>query len=373
MNKFGFIAHPIDRASFYDFFGAWGKYAKKLPERVVKNISKYIAPYELCSFDNIRSSKGISISGSVVAVQRLPIQIASSSEEQMLLLIEKCIKLCAKKGAQLIGLGGFTSVVGNEGEVLSRRTSVPLTSGNTLTASLALDGIFKASYLMNLALSDSTTAIIGATGDIGSICTKILSKKVKKLHIAARNEQRLQEFADMIKKYGNSTVDIFKYTKDAVKDADIILSATSAISTIIEPEYIKPGSIVCDVSLPANIAREVAKIRNDISVFEGGLAKIQYPEDIRNVRLNNILPKDSVFGCTAETMALTFEGRLEPYSIGRGNITEEKIFEIKNIATKHGITLSDFFCGYKFYTEQEIVGIRKNAERNIEKFYAAKR
>jgi predicted amino acid dehydrogenase len=373
MNKFGFIAHPIDTASFYDFLGAWGRFAKKMPERVIRDISNHIPPYKLCSYNNIRSKENISVAGVIVSIPRLPIQIASAPEEEILSLIEKGIKLCVRRGAQIVGLGGFTSVVGNEGEALSRRVSVPLTSGNTFTASLALDGIFKAAHLMELVLSGSTIAVIGATGDIGSICTKILSRKCKKLNIAARNEDKLQEFAAVIKKYGKSEVEVFKYTKDAVKDADIILSATSAVSTIIEPEYLKSGAIICDVSLPANIAREVTRIRNDVFVFEGGLAKIAYPEDIKNARLKSILPGNSIYGCAAETMTLTFEGKFEPYSIGRGNIKEEKIYEIKDMAAKYGITLSDFFCGYKFYTNEDINGIKMNAKKNKERMYVTQR
>jgi predicted amino acid dehydrogenase len=373
MNKFGFIVHPIDMASFYDFFGMWREIAKKLPERLVKNISSCLPSYLLCSFDNIRSSMGVSICGSIAAVPRLPIQIASISEDEMLGLIEAGIKLCAKNGAQVVGLGGFTSVVGNEGEVLSKRVSVPLTSGNTFTASLALDGVFKAASLMGLPLADATVAVIGATGDIGSICTKIFSKKVQKLNIAARNENKLQEVAADIREYGKAQVEVFKYTKDAVKEADIVLSATSAVSTIIEPEYLKIGAIVCDVSLPANIAREVTKVRNDVFVFEGGLAKIAYPDDIKDVRLKSILPGSSIYGCAAETMTLTFAGKFESYSIGRGNIKEEKIYEIKNMAAKYGIVLSDFFCSYKFYTNEDIDNIRKNAERNRDKAYATQR
>ncbi len=363
MNKFGFIAHPIDLTSFYDFLGPLGKIAKKLPRNMVKYITSILPSYELCSYNNIRSSMGLSVSGIIAAVPLLPIQIASLPEERVLDLIETGIRKCVKEGAQIVGLGGFTSVVGNEGEVLSKRVSVPLTSGNALTASLTLEGIYKATFLMNLTLSDCTVAILGSTGDIGSICTKILSKKVNKLNIAARNEKRLQEFSAIITRCGGAKVEVFKYTKDAVKEADIILSATSSVSTIIEPEHLKPGCIVCDVSLPANIAKEVTNIRNDIFVFEGGLAKIEHPEDIKKSILRNVLPRNSIFGCAAETIALTFENKFEPYSIGRGNITEEKIEKIREIAVKHGIALSDFFCGDKFYTERDIDNIIQNAER----------
>lgn len=373
MNKFGFIAHPIDSKTFYDFLGAWSTIAKYLPQSIVKTAVLNLPPYKLCSFDRIRSSQNIEISGSTITLPIMPSQIVSMPEGKALSMIEKAIKICEKEKAKIVGLGGFASVVGNEGEALSKRVSVPLTSGNTLTSSLALDGIYKAAYLMDINLAEATAAVIGATGDIGSICTKVLSKKVKKLNIAARNEKRLQDFAELISNYGNAQVEVFKYTKDAVRTADIVLTATSAVTTIVDAGNLKPGAIVCDVAIPANIAKEVVKTRDDILVFEGGLAKFPYPEDVYNKKLANLVPQNSMYGCVAETISLTLEEKFEPYSIGRGNITEEKLYRIKNISEKHGLTLSDFFCGYKFFTEEDIKNIRKNAERKKEEYYVTER
>jgi fatty aldehyde-generating acyl-ACP reductase len=370
MNKFGFIAHPIDFQTFYGHLGFLGKLLKILPDNISRRFNVSMPPRVLSSYDKIRFLNG-EISGEVVTVPLLPIQIASLGEERVLGLIKKGIELCARRGAQIVGLGGFTSVVGNEGEVLSKRVSVPLTSGNTLTSSLALDGIYKASYAMNLSLREATAAVIGATGDIGSICTKILSKKVRKLNIAARSEQKLNELADTIRRYGSADVEVFKYTKDAVKNADIVLSATSSVTTIIEPSNLKSGAIVCDVAIPANIAKEVAILRDDILVFEGGLAKLPYHGDIMNEAVKDLLPKNSMYGCLAETMVLALEGRFEPFSIGRGNITEDRIEEIKSMASKYGITVADFFCGYKLFSEEDIDNIRKNAEKNRDKAYVA--
>ena len=361
MNKFGFIAHPIDINSFYDFLGVWNVFAKILSEKTIKNIAAKLPPYKLCSLNKIRSSTGLAVSADVIAIPLLPIQIATFDEARVLSLIEKGIRMCERSGARIVGLGGFASVVGNEGQVLSDRVDVPLTSGNTMTAALTLEGIYKAARLMDIDLMDSVVAIIGATGDIGSICTKILSKKVKKVNIAARNEKKLQEFAKLITNYGNAKVEVFRYSKDAIKDADIILTATSAVTTVIEPMQLKSGSVVCDVAIPANIVREVVKARDDVLVFEGGLAKIAHMEDVKNKKLSHLVPVNGIYGCVSETMALTLEGRFEPYSIGRGNITEEKIEEIKNIAAKHGIVLSDFFCGYKFFTNKDIEKIKENA------------
>jgi predicted amino acid dehydrogenase len=370
MNKFGFIVHPIEKKAFYDYIGFTGKLMKILPGDLSDKLSFLLPPKCLSSYETIRSTKGV-VSGEVVIVPILPVQFASIDEEKVLNVIKKGINLCTKKGAQIVGLGGFASVVGNEGEALLKRVDVPLTSGNTLTASLALDGIYKAAYIMGITLSNAIVAIIGATGDIGSICTKVLSKKAGKLNIAARNEQKLQEFADGIRQLGKSRIEVFKYTKDAVRDADIVLSATSAITTIIDAANLKPGAIVCDVAIPANVAREVALLRNDILVFEGGLAKLLYPEDIMDEAVISLLPKNSVYGCIAETIVLALEERFEAYSIGRGNITERKLLEMKTMAENNGITVSDFYCGNEMFTEKDIDNIRENAERNKEKAYAS--
>lgn len=367
MHKFGFIAHPIDVNTFYDFFGSFSRLARLVPEQVIRSITPHLPPYTLCSFDRIRSSDGLAICGDVVTVPLMPIQIASLPEERVLRAIEKGIAICERSGAKIVGLGGFTSVVGNEGEVLSKRVHVPLTSGNTLTAALALEGIYKAAHLMDTVLADATVAVIGATGDIGSICTKIVSKKAKRLTIAARNETKLQEFAATVRSCGRATVEVFKYSRDAVKDADIVLTATSAVSTVIDPANLRPGAIVCDVAIPANIAREVARVRDDVFVFEGGLARIPHHEDLKSRRLSRILPEKGVYGCIAETMTLAFEGLFEPYSIGRGAITEEKVARISALAKKHGIELSDFFCGHAFYTDEDIERIRRNADRSRER------
>jgi len=362
-NKFAFVVHPIDLKSFYDFFGIWRGVVKRLPENFVKNMAIKLSPFKIITLNQIRSKQNLEICCEAIACPLLPIQMASLGEEFVLKRVVQAAQMGESLGAKIIGLGGFASVIGNEGEKVSKNVTTAVTSGNTYTAALTLEGIFKASELMDIDLSKSTATVIGATGDIGSICTKVLSKKVKKINIAARNEKKLNEFANLIRKISGKPVEVFKYVKDSIKDADIILTATSAISTIIDPRAIKAGAVVCDVAIPANIAKEVAYMRDDILVFEGGLAKLPFPEDMKYNRIKNLLPPNHIYGCLAETIALTFEGKFENYSIGRGNITEEKINEISGIAKQHGLMLADFFCGYKFFTDKDIKRVKENALR----------
>ncbi len=42
-------------------------------------------------------------------------------------------------------------------------------------------------------------------------------------------------------------------------------------------------------------------------------------------------------------MALALEGRFEPFSQGRGSITQERVEEIETIAARHGIYLAPLY------------------------------
>lgn len=361
----GFIGHPIDLEHLYKMVGPWSLFVKKIPPYMLDTILKRVSPYRLASVKNIRSAKDVLIDCNTIICPLLPAAMVSLDEEFVIGRITQAVNLAERYGAKIATLGGFTSVIGDEGRVVSKRVNIGVTSGNAYTASLAIDGIVKASYFMELDLEDATLAVIGATGDIGSICTRVLSRKVKKVNIVARNENRLMEFADNLRSAVSADISICRSTKDAIEGADIVLSVTSAISAIIDPDDLRPGAIVCDVAIPANIAKGLANTRDDIFVFEGGLAKLPYQSEVKDRKFNNLMPAGSIYGCLAEGIVLAFEGKFEDYSIGRGSITEERVEEISKIAKKHGVQLAEFFCGYRFYSEEDIETIKRNAKRNI--------
>lgn len=360
MNKFAFVAHALTREHLYETLGGFkGKMVSLLPRDILEKILLKGPPFKFGACKNVKSKTGLIIEGLGIICSLLPNQLLRLDEKFVLKKIAEGINRAKKERAQIISLGGFASVVGNEGYELSKVfKDIALTSGNTCTATLAIEGIVKASDILEIDLKDSTMTIIGATGDIGSICSKIFSKKVKKLNIVARDEKRLREFGDVLKKYQSAEIEAFKLSKEAIKKSDIILTTTTALTSLIEPSYLKPGVIVCDVSLPANVPREILEVRDDIFVFEGGLTKLPYYREVQGKNWNRLLPGDRTYGCLAEAMLLAFEGRFENYSLGRGNITEDKVWEMSRLLKKHGFELSDFFCGHKFLSKDDIENIK---------------
>ena len=82
------------------------------------------------------------------------------------------------------------------------------------------------------------------------------------------------------------------------------------------------------------------------TVFLGGLGQItgalKFAPDFHGILNRHPFP-DVVHGCLLEGMALAMEGRFEPFSQGRGFITQERVEEIEAIAARHGIYLAPLY------------------------------
>jgi len=108
--------------------------------------------------------------------------------------VREAMRIAQEAGAKIVGLGGFTSIVaGAQGEKLPREFGLAATSGNSLTAALAMAQIKTLLHRLNKRLSGRTVAVLGATGDIGKACTlALLAGGVTKLILVGRNWMKLE-------------------------------------------------------------------------------------------------------------------------------------------------------------------------------------
>jgi predicted amino acid dehydrogenase len=146
---------------------------------------------------------------------------------------------------------------------------------------------------------------------------------------------------------------------DALPEADLLLTVTSAVEAIIEPRHLKIGAVVCDVSRPRDVSRQVVAERNDVLVIEGGMVQVPGPVDFG---FDFGFPPGKAYACMAETMILAMEGRYESYTLGK-KIELDKVKEIARLAKKHGFRLAGFRSFEKAVTEEQIDRIRTNAQR----------
>ncbi|MFH0918340.1 MAG: NAD(P)-binding domain-containing protein, partial [Candidatus Omnitrophota bacterium] len=276
--------------------------------------------------------------------------------------VVKACRIAEKHGVGIVTLGGFTSIVSERiGHQISQEVDVPITTGNNFTAAMAIDGVLKAAKLLDLDLSSANLAIIGGTGDIGSGCAKVLVNHVKQLIVTGKTKANLDKIGGELSQKRKARIITTTDNQKAVSDADIVIAAASASSAIINIDWFKPGAIICDVGYPKNISYAPVT-RDDILIFSGGLAKpptpVKFPIDV------GLPSPETLYGCFCEAIILALEKRFESFSFGRGNITPEKINEIRNLGLKHGFCVSDFYWGDKLIDETSVNKLKGIIKKN---------
>jgi predicted amino acid dehydrogenase len=124
----------------------------------------------------------------------------------------------------------------------------------------------------------------------------------------------------------------------------VVICAASLPSQSLLLGRVAPDAIVCDAGYPKNLSPSAATA--DTTVFFGGLGQItgglRFAPDLSGI-LNRHPFADVAQGCLLEGIALTLEGRLEPFSRGRGLITRARVEEMEMIAERHGIHLAPLY------------------------------
>jgi fatty aldehyde-generating acyl-ACP reductase len=275
-------------------------------------------------------------------------------------------RMAEKLGANILGLGAFTSVVGDAGLTIADALDIPVTTGDSFTVAMAVQAIREAANVMDIKLAEATVAIVGATGAIGRVCAELLAGEAARTLLVARDEKKLEALRSRLQAGGEpgrtikARGEIFISTKmDVLKDAQLILTVTSSIHDVICPEHLQPGSVVCDVARPRDVSAMVAAARDDILVIDGGMVDVPGVVDFH---FDFGFPEGKVYACMAETMALALEGRFEDYTVGR-DITLERVMEIKAIAERHGFRMSGFRSFEREVTNEQIETVKQNARR----------
>lgn len=352
MERFAFIVHPIVAKDFARKFPM----AKNWSDSFVEGIIKHIPPFKVSHIEGIESGHSAS-EGWFVGCPLTSRQMVSLPEDKVIKKIIKAGKVAEKLGAKIVGLGAFTSVVGDAGITIAKNLNIAVTTGNSYTVATALEGTKKAAQLMDIPLDRANVLVLGATGSIGAACAHILARDVRYLTLAARNEAKLEILASQILRSTGLATRVTANTKSAIKEADIIIAVTSAVDSIIEPDDLKPGAIVCDVSRPRNVSQQVAQARNDVLVIEGGVVEV--PGDVQ-FGLNFGFPPKTAYACMAETMILALEGRYENFTLGR-DLTVKQVETISQLASKHGFKLAGFRSFERAILPEEVQAIKRNA------------
>jgi len=357
VDTFAFIIHPIDPKR--DVSRKFPLLGRVLNEKQIDFFSTFFPPVYISEITGITSqATGKEIKGWFIACPYTPRRMMELPERAVYRKIIQTGRLAEKLGAQLLGLGAFTSVVGDAGITIADVLDVPVTTGDSYTVTVAVDAIREAACEMEIPLATATAAVVGATGTIGQVCADLLSDDVERLYLIGRSEDKLEELRDRLSVHARAEL-IVSTSMDVLKDAQLILTVTSAIHDVIRPEHLQPGSVVCDVARPRDVSAMVAAVRDDILVIDGGMVDVPGPVDFH---FNFGFPAGKAYACMAETIALALEGKFEDYTLGK-HITRARVEEIDTIAKMHGFRLSGFRSFEREVTPEQIETVRRNAKR----------
>ena len=333
---FALVGHPENWSAAAEVFSALR--GAPLPDGEINDILPWIPPRPVCHVEVTstanRKARGLYID-SFISPDRL------DAVRENLTRVRAAAAYAINAGARLVSLGGFSSILieGNFDQLPPRHATV-FTTGNTLTVAFIVQGIEKMCALQGRDLRESTLLVVGATGDVGSGCVRCLAPKVRRVLLNARNGERLRKLASEVE----TDVEIGTDLEGFSVEADIVICAASLPSPSLLLGRIAPDALVCDAGYPKNLAPNAETSR--ATVFFGGLGQITggmtFEPDLQGILNRHPFP-NVAHGCLLEGIALSLEGRFEPFSRGRGGITPNLVEEIEAIAARHGIVLAPFY------------------------------
>lgn len=366
-SRFAFVIHPLSQEYFRNV-GAIDSLAKLGPPGIMSAVEKTMAhapPFVYSRVSGVTSPTGARTEGWLITVGGTPRELLSHDPEFTYKRLLAAADMAQKLGAQIMGLGAFTKVVGDAGITVARRASLPITTGNSYSASGALWALQAAILKLGIADVDEDgrmhgkSMVVGATGSIGSVCARLLAMASDELWLVSPESAKLLALKDEIElENPRARIRVSTNANDHLPEMDAIVTATSAAGKkVVDIMRVKPGAVITDVARPLDLSAEDVAKRPDVLVVESG--EIELPGE--EVRMKDIgLPRGVVYACLAETVVLALEGRFETFTVGR-EIEWPKVKEIYRLGLKHGMDLAAISGARGVYTDEDITAVRETA------------
>ena len=297
------------------------------------------APPQLVEYVKVTSPTGKTIEGAYIDSCFVPEMLSRFKTARRKVL--NAMELVQKKGINITALGGFTSIIFENFNLLQhqhvRSTTLEwdrFTTGNTHTAWVICRQLENNAPALGIDLSKARVAVVGATGDIGSAVCRWLSLRtgVAELLLVARQQQPLSELQSEL---GGGRI---LALEDALLEADVVVWVASMPRTLeIDATKLRKPCLMIDGGYPKNLD---AKFSGEgVHVLKGGI--VEFCSDIgwSMMELAEMeKPQRQMFACFAEAMLLEFEDCHTNFSWGRNNITLEKMDFIGEASVRHGFS-----------------------------------
>jgi acyl-phosphate glycerol 3-phosphate acyltransferase len=285
-----------------------------ITDQTARRLGRLVRPAKVDDIYPIVGADGRRARVYLIGVPMLPDQIRSEPDLAVRRAVQAA-ELAANLGATVLGLGAYWSVVGNKGVDVQARSPITITNGGAYTAGTVKLAVPKVLERLRRRGTDprrATAAVVGANGVVGfGICRSIV-EHVGRLIMVGTDDQRLARSRDLLRKRYTGAVIDATTALEALRDADVVFTATSAAEPVIYPQHIRPGCIIFDLGRPPDTHPSVGEVPG-IELIPGGVVRL--PGDPRG-RLDLGYGEGLVPACLAETVILALDGQHERTSLG---------------------------------------------------------
>jgi acetylornithine/succinyldiaminopimelate/putrescine aminotransferase/predicted amino acid dehydrogenase len=382
--RFAFLVHPVNLRNYAEMDQSLEVFTNEELQALTEQWNDLMEPF-VAGTTRLVAANGRTAYGEFIAIARTAQEFLAMPHEQAVDEVRRAVDLARERGAQIVGLGAYTSVV-TRGGLHLREPGVALTTGNSYTVVTAVDSIYKAVTELGTELGEATIAVVGATGAIGRATAILLAEEVHRLLLIgnpARPEQsrrrllkvaadvcrhlcqqarvekrfRLGTMGEALLKLGplpgpDSDPEVYIALAEHLEGAgglaittridemlplaDLVVTATSSVEELVTPQNLKFGAAVCDLSRPPNVSRAVKQARPDVLVIDGGIVAVPGLPDLG---WNFGFEQGLAYACMAETMILGLQQRYEDHSIG-SDLNLPTILDLRSLGEEMGFNLA---------------------------------
>ncbi len=345
LNRFAFVLAPQSRG-VHKSNRTFEAIADMAPAGIIGRVEQFVSgtsPSVYSPVRGIQSPSGETAEGWLISLGITPEDMETRSPEFLADRLLQAAKLAKSLGAQVMGISQLSKDLGIAAVTVAKSADIPITTGNNYVASSALWAAAAAVRRMGLIklqqgkILKAKTMVVGATGAVGSICCRLLAKAFHEVFLVGRNIAKLMALQESIQRESPDVhIHVSTRADKFIHEMDVIVTAASGASKVLDITKVKPGCVICDVTRPMILSPEEVAQRPDVLVIKSG--EIFLPGEA--IQMKDIgLPPNVVPSGLAETIVLALEGRFEAFTLG--SETEwEKVREVYRLGLKHGMQLA---------------------------------
>ncbi|MFC4453091.1 glycerol-3-phosphate acyltransferase [Deinococcus sonorensis] len=327
-----FMIHPLDLQDFWQSrrFSWMRPLVQRgvIREQTVRQMAESIRPMKVGELSGIRTTGGKEVRAYLLSSPLLPEVFRDNPELATRRAVEGA-RLAQELGASVFGLGAFWSVVGNKGiDVQAAVPGITVTNGGAYTSGTikaAIPGILQHFQAEGRDLKQATAAVVGANGVVAFGIARTIAPQVRRVIMLGRDLERLERSANTLRRANKDTEIITTTDYGALREADLIFTATSDPDPVIFPQHVKPGTWIFDEGRPADVDDSVRAVPG-VRIIPGGVVR---PPGRMQTQVNLHFGEGAVPACLAETLIIAATGEHERKSLGAQTLTENVNFFVE--------------------------------------------